>query len=218
MDNPLIIAYHLIWTAYGWWLPNDPRGSGSATIASDVIAELGDLHHGRKRVQPPGRVIREFYEKAATVLKHSLLKFDAAARDAVGAAFGDVIRRERYTCYACAVMPDHVHLLIRKHKHSAEEMADRLKTESRLRLCSLGFRTSDHPTWTGGCVWHVFLDHPDDIWRTIPYIENNPLPLGLPIQRWPFIQPYDNWPLHPGHSPTSPYARRLRAVGRYSSK
>ena len=34
MNNPLVIAYHLIWTAYGWWLPNDPRGSGSVTIAS----------------------------------------------------------------------------------------------------------------------------------------------------------------------------------------
>ena len=27
-DHPIVIAHHLIWTAYGWWLPNDPRGSG----------------------------------------------------------------------------------------------------------------------------------------------------------------------------------------------
>jgi hypothetical protein len=25
----MIAGYHLIWTAYGWWLPNDPRGSTS---------------------------------------------------------------------------------------------------------------------------------------------------------------------------------------------
>jgi len=25
----MIIAHHLIWTAYGFWLPNDPRGSSS---------------------------------------------------------------------------------------------------------------------------------------------------------------------------------------------
>ena len=24
---PIVIAYHLIWTVYGWWLPNDLRGS-----------------------------------------------------------------------------------------------------------------------------------------------------------------------------------------------
>jgi hypothetical protein len=36
------------------------------------------------------------------------------------------------------------------------------------------------------------------------------LPLGLPAQKWPFVNPYDGWPLHPGHSPNSPYAKRLR--------
>jgi REP element-mobilizing transposase RayT len=215
VQQPLVIAYHLIWTAYGWWLPNDPRGGGSKAIATDVIAELGELHHGRKRVQPLGRAVREFYEKAARVLKHPLLTFDPAARDVVASAFGEVIRRERYTCYACAVMPDHVHLLIRKHKHKAEEMADRLKAHSRSRLCSTGHRPDDHPVWTGGCVWHVFLDHPEEVRRTIRYIDNNPLPLGLPPQHWPFTTPYDNWPLHAGHSPSSPYATRLRADGRY---
>src|SRR5439155_8453354 len=87
MPQPLVIAYHLIWTAYGWWLPNDPRGSGSKTIDSDIIAELGELHHGRKRVQPPGRVVRQFYEKAAKFLKHPLLKLDEPARKVVAGAF-----------------------------------------------------------------------------------------------------------------------------------
>jgi hypothetical protein len=52
VPRPIVIAYHLIWTGYGWWLPNDPRGSMSHRIASDVIAELGELHYGRKKVQP----------------------------------------------------------------------------------------------------------------------------------------------------------------------
>jgi len=50
MARPLVIAYHLIWTAYGWWLPNDPRGSGSEELRNDILSELGDIHHGRKRV------------------------------------------------------------------------------------------------------------------------------------------------------------------------
>src|SRR5436309_2033162 len=104
MSNPIVIAHHLIWTAYGWWLPNDPRGSGSRSVATDVIAELGELHYGRKKVQPPGRLVREFYEQAAKVLKHPLLKLDEQSRLVVAEAFGEVIRRESYTCYACAVM------------------------------------------------------------------------------------------------------------------
>src|SRR5215218_3894876 len=57
----MVLGYHLVWTAYGWWLPNDPRGSMSGTIESDVIAQLGELHYGRKRVQLASRDIRRFY-------------------------------------------------------------------------------------------------------------------------------------------------------------
>jgi REP element-mobilizing transposase RayT len=215
MPQPLVIAHHLIWTAYGWWLPNDPRGSGSKDIRTDVIAELGELHFGRKRVQPAGQEVRRFYERAAMVLKHPLLTFDAGARAAIAQAFGQVVEEQRYTCYACAIMPDHVHILIRKHKQQAEEMMEALKEASRELLCATHHRSADHPTWTGGGGWKVFLDHPDEVRRTIGYIERNPLPLGLPEQQWPFVTSYDGWPLHPGHSPHSPYAQRLREVGRY---
>jgi REP element-mobilizing transposase RayT len=215
MTQPLVIGYHLIWTAYGWWLPNDPRGSGSLTVHTDVLAELGELHHGRKKAQPTGKEIRRFYEQAATRLNHRLLTFDETERAIIGTAFGEVIKREKYTCYACVVMPDHVHLLICKHKQTAEEMAANLMDGSRAALVAAKRRPADLPTWVGGTPWSVFLDHPDDIRRTVTYIEKNPLPLRLPVQRWPFVSAYDNWPLHPGHSPNSPYAKRLREIGRY---
>lgn len=60
----MIIAHHLICTAYGWWLANDPRGSTSLEIRVESLAVLGPLHYGRKEVQPPSRVIREFYDEA----------------------------------------------------------------------------------------------------------------------------------------------------------
>ena len=50
--------------------------------------------------------------------------------------------------------------------------------------------------------------------RAIGYIDRNPLAIDLPAQHWPFVTPYDDWPLHSGHSPNSPYAKRLRAAGR----
>jgi REP element-mobilizing transposase RayT len=216
MTHPLVIAYHLIWTAYGWWLPNDPRGSGSKEIACDLIAELGELHFGRKQVQPNGKIVREFYEVAATILKYPLLTFDEPARLVIGQAFAEIMEECNYTCYACAIMPDHIHILIRKHKDTVEEMAKKLKDRSRLHLDMTGHRDGKHPTWTGGDGWSVFLDHPKDVRRTIPYIERNPEKIGLPKQGWPFVQAYDNWPLHEGHSPNSPYAKRLRELGMYS--
>jgi len=212
--KPIVIAYHLIWTVYGWWLPNDPRGSTSHTISSERISALGTLHYGRKKVQPASRDVRAFYQKATGVLKHPLLEVRGESVDHVASAFADVIEHQRYTCYACAIMPDHVHILLRKHKHRAEEMIDHLQNASR-RVVDTDRWPSDHPVWTNGGGWRVFLDHPDDVERTVPYIEENPKKMGLPDQHWPFVVPYDRWPLHEGHSPNSPYAIRLRAVGRY---
>jgi REP element-mobilizing transposase RayT len=192
----MVIAHHLIWTVYGSWLPNDPRGSGSKTVHNDVLAELGELHKGRKRVQPSGREIREFYKQAAPLLKHPLLTFNEAQRTEIAAAFQEEIAVHRYTCWACAVMPDHLHILIRKHKHPAEQMAENLMRASRARLIEKGYREKTRPTWIAGFGWKVFLDEPNEVWRTIRYIELNPVKIRLPEQTWSFVAPYDGWPLH----------------------
>jgi REP element-mobilizing transposase RayT len=207
--QPFVIAYHLIWTAYGWWLPNDLRGSSSHFIRNDLIKDLGTLHHGRKRIQPANVAIRDFYGQAQSLLQYPIRTFSTVETDCIARAFAIVISQMKYTCYACAIMPDHVHLVIRKHKHLAEEMIANLQRESHLLLRSEGHFDLQHPVW-GGHGWKVFLDSPDDIWRTIGYVEDNPVHIGSPMQRWPFVKAYDNWPLHEGHDPNSPYARRLR--------
>lgn len=214
MSRPIVIAHHLIWTLYGWWLPNDLRGSSSHTIRSDVIAELGELHEGRKAVQPNSRDIRAFYAEARKKLQHQLFTLSEDDVRELGDVFARVVEAEKYTCYACAIMPDHVHVLIRKHKDTSEQMIRKLQDASRLRLRDGSTFPPDHPVW-GGPGWTVFEEHPDDIRRTIRYIEENPIKWHLPRQTWPFVVEYDGWPLHPGHSPNSPYAKRLRAAGRY---
>jgi REP element-mobilizing transposase RayT len=209
MSLPLVIAHHLLSTAYGWWLPNDLRGSTSTCIASDVIAELGQLHFGRKKIQPASWAIRKFYHDAKTLLRYPLLTFTSEDVEIIGSAFARVVANERYTCYACVIMPDHVHLANRKHKHTAEEMIRNFQDASRDALRAAGRRSADHPVWAQG-GWKVFLDSPDDVRRTIGYIDDNPTKMRLPKQSWPFVTPYDGRPLHPGHDPNSPYARRLR--------
>lgn len=210
MSRPLVIGYHLIWTAYGTWLPNDPRGSGSRFVVNDVLNELGELHYGRKKVQPESREIQVFYEKAAPLLKYPVFAFGPEEIQAISQSFETCITENKYTCYACAIMPDHVHILIRKHRDQAEDMMGNLRNSSLLALTERGFGGMGHPVWTGGLGWKVFLDHPDEIRRTIRYIQNNPIKGGLGPQVWEFVKEYDGWPLHPGHNPNSPWARRLR--------
>ena len=64
-EQPIVIAHHIMWTLYGWWLPNDLRGSTSHVIRNDLIAELAELHLGREKIQPGGNDLREFYDQAA---------------------------------------------------------------------------------------------------------------------------------------------------------
>jgi REP element-mobilizing transposase RayT len=187
-----ILGYHLVWTAYGWWLPNDPRGSMSRVIRNDVIGELGALHHGRKRIQPASKDIRRFYENAQKLLKFPLLTFKPREVDALAGAFAQVMGACGYTCYACAIIPDHVHVLIRKHRDSAERMIANLHKGSRESVLALKERDGNHPVW-GGPGWKVFLDSPDDIRRTVRYIDANPVKSRIPAQEWSFVTSYDGW-------------------------
>ena len=121
----------------------------STCVASDALRDLGEVHYGRKTIQPCSRVIRAFYEDAAPRLDHPLQLLDVTAIDVVASSFASVIESQRYTCYACAIMSDHVHMVIRKHKHLAEDMIYNLQLESRSRLRACGSRAVIHPVWGG---------------------------------------------------------------------
>lgn len=188
----MVVAHHLIWTVYGWWLPNDPRGSSSKEIRVEPVAELGDLHYGRKPVPPSRAEMRDFSRRAREVLCYPVLTFDEGAFPDVAATFAAVIRERRYTCYACAVMPDHVHLLVRRHRDRAEQMIEHLQDASRADLIAKGYRYHGHPVW-GGRGWKVFQFSRADVERAVRYVEGNPAERNLPAQRWDFATPYDGW-------------------------
>jgi REP element-mobilizing transposase RayT len=188
----MVAGYHLIWTAYGWWLPNDPRGSSSHEIRVEKIADLGALHHGRKAVQPRSTEIRHFYEQARDELKHPLLTFSNEEIPILGSSFGEVVRGRGYTCYACAILPEHVHILIRRHRDPAELMVELFQEASRHELIESGRRALTHPVW-GGRGWKVFLNTRSDMERIVGYVRDNPVKLGYPEQRWDFVTPYDGW-------------------------
>jgi REP element-mobilizing transposase RayT len=190
----MVAAYHLLWTAYGWWLPNDPRGSMSREVRCVDLESLGEIHIGRKRIQPAGKIIAEFYEAAKGVLKHPLLKFTQSEVSTLANSFAETIREQSYTCYACAIMPDHVHLLTRKHRDKAETMIEQFQDASREAILAKpqAGRTLDHPVW-GGPGWKVYLNTREDIERVIRYIEQNPIKIRRPPQKWPFVKPYDGW-------------------------
>ncbi len=188
----MVAGFHLIWTAYGWWLPNDPRGSSSHEIRIEKITNLGELHYGRKLVQPSGMEIKQFYDQAKDVVKHPLLALEDKEIEIVARSFSQVIEERRYTCYACAIMPDHIHVLSRKHRDHAETMIENLQRASREEMIQVGRRASTHPVW-GGPGWKVFLHTQQDFIREINYIQQNPIKANRPSQTWSFVKDYDGW-------------------------
>jgi REP-associated tyrosine transposase len=168
-----VIAYHLVWTNYGTWLANDPRGSGSHSVYTPELAGLGAVHYGRKRVQLWRSEVREFYAEAEELLSSPVIRFDAEQRDAIGESFAESVRKFKYTCYACAVMPDHVHLVVRKHRDDAEQMIGNFQGVSRSWLVKHELVPEEHPVWTKG-GWRVFLNAPEEVWLRIRYVEGNP--------------------------------------------
>lgn len=191
----IVIAHHLILHGYGHWLPNDPRGSGSEEIREQKLAGLGPVHFGRKRVQPPRDELRAVGRAAQPLLDFPLLWFDDAKRQALGESIGEALRNLGYTVWACAILRNHVHLCVRRHRDDAQTMWARLAAQTRSGLRLFAHVPATHPVWSER-PYKVFLYTPDDVRRVIAYIERNPVKEGLPPQLWPFVAPYDGWPLN----------------------
>ncbi len=192
---PVIIAHHIILTGYGHWLPNDPRGSLSPLFRNPELRELGDIHLGRRKDQPSVEQIRAFYKAAEAFLHHPVAWFDRAKRQAVAEAFGEAIRSEKLTCYGCAVLRNHAHLLVRRHRLKHGEIIELLMQTSRERLHERKLLPGGHPLWSED-RYVKFKDTPGLVRGTIAYIQGNFQKHRLAAQEWDFVLPYDNWPFH----------------------
>jgi len=111
----------------------------------------------------------------------------------LGESFGQVVSGEGLTCYACAVLRNHAHLLVRKHKLKAEDMIHLLKTASASVLVQRGFVPQGHPVWSTN-DYVAYKDSPPAIWAAVDYIADNLRKHRMESQTWPFVTPYDGWP------------------------
>jgi len=178
----MIIAYHAIFTTYGTWLPNDPRGSYSKEIYNAQLRMLGTIKYGRQNPTPAKEKLMKFWTMAAPRLSRAPFYFDNRSRSIVAGAFGSVIQRLGIKVLACAIMNDHVHILTLRSKYRIEYLVNQLK----------GAATRDlklkHTPWTRGC-WKVFITEHDALLAAIKYIQSNPVCAGLAPQYWDFISP-----------------------------
>ena len=189
----MVLGYHIILTGYGHWLANDPRGSMSREAYAPELAALAERHFGRRAAQPPREELRAFYREAQKRLAHELLWFDTAERQALAEAFGRVVRAHRLTCYACAVLNNHAHLLLRKHRMKAEEMSAALKRAGRAALIGAGLAPAGHPVFSADCC-HVYKSDVPALRTCVAYIRGNFAKHRMSEPAYDYITRYDGWP------------------------
>ncbi len=196
----MVLGYHLMFSAYGFWLPNDPRGSGSRGIGADKLWEFG----GPTKVSAHEFCARKPHDRqkrlaAKSVLDRDPVRFDGVQARAIARGFTNSVRRSHITLWACAVMPDHIHLVVARHRHPIEVLANLLKGEATRQLVREGVhpfqgQTTSRdrvPSCFGRKWWVIYKDNEEALLAAIRYAENNPVRAGLMAQdRWSCVTKY----------------------------
>ena len=196
----MVLAHHLIISAYGFWLPNDPRGSWSDFVRAWEIAKFGDATKVETRhsvaAAPHDRLLRR---KAKQTLKYPAVVFSGVQARSIGAGFAHYVERSGVVVWACSILPDHVHLVVRRHSYEAEKMILQFKGNATARLNKDNLHPlalfaepgESAPSPWSYHGWKVFLNSESDIRRAIRYVEDNPLKERKPKQKWSFVTRFD---------------------------
>jgi len=193
----MVHGYHAIFGAYGFRLPNDPRGSWSDFVGAWELLRFGRATKSIQRCELTESQERE-RQRAKLALKYPPVRFSDVQAQAIGRGFATAVRRSGFTIWACSIMPEHVHLVIARHTYKVEQIVNLLKgagtrqlREERLHpLAAYGLAGQRPPTpWAGG-KWKVYLDTEEAIENAIRYVEENPEKEGKPRQHWPFVAPF----------------------------
>jgi REP element-mobilizing transposase RayT len=197
----MIVGYHVIFATYGFWLPNDPRGSWSEWVGSWDLFRYGPATKTEERHS----LAHDEHDRAARLaakgaLKYPPVQFTGVQARAVARGFAKYIKRLGIDVWACSIMPDHVHLVVGKLPMSVEQLVIQLKGAATRQLEEEGI----HPLgrykepgkrvpqcWVRG-QWKVFLD-PEDVPRAIQYVEENPVREGFKRQSWSFVVPFESY-------------------------
>ena len=195
----MILGYHVIFGAYGFWLPNDPRGSWSNFVGTYELDRHG---LATKTTDTRSLAYRPHDRASRLAAKQSLRRppvaFTGLQARAVARGFAEYVTSSDLAVWACAVLPDHVHLAIGRTNKLIESVVNQMKGSATRHLESEGIHpfadtletNGRHPKCFARGEWKVFLDSPEAVRRAIAYVEANPLKEGKPAQHWSFVTPY----------------------------
>jgi REP element-mobilizing transposase RayT len=191
---------HLCWGTYGFWLPNDPRGSGSREVWADHLKPFGEATFVEDRTRSRARQghDRSLRRAAKRELLRPAVLFNGTQARCAAVAFGKLLGELDISVWACTVLPDHVHLVVGPSAIHGDILSQRLKGRATVALVAAGLHPFQNDKRADGQVpkcwqekqWPVFKYDPRSVRQAIRYVEDNPLKEGKKRQTWPFVIPY----------------------------
>jgi len=191
-------ACHAIFCAYGFWLPNDPRGSWSNFVGSWELLKFGAATHVRTKRStahdPHDQALRMAAKKA---LKYPPVHFDGHQAVQIAAAIAQVCNNFKVSVLALSILPEHIHLVLGPTTYRIRFLVNQMKGKATRRFIDQGMHplanvvsSGDLPTpWARNC-WNNLLGSRDAVWDAIRYVRYNPPKEGKPEQHWKFVVPY----------------------------
>ncbi len=89
--------------------------AGHATKVNTTRSVADTPHNNQQRQQ------------AKQSLRYPAVRFDGKQANLIANAFAQQTGKGRFRIHACAIMPDHVHLVIGRHHYAVEQVANLLK-------------------------------------------------------------------------------------------
>nr|MBX2852184.1 transposase [Phycisphaeraceae bacterium] len=147
-----MLAFHAIISAYGFWLPNDPRGSWSSYVGNRVLHRFGgDTTKITTRQSVAAQPHNSRYRQAAkNLLKHPPIRFNGEQARSIVSGFRQVADDAGYKFFALAVMPTHLHAVIVNHPREPARIIGHLKRGATDRLIT----DNQHPCLNDGWITH----------------------------------------------------------------
>ena len=181
----MIHGFHSILSAYGFWLPNEPRGSWSDFVGAWDLFYYGpatkvDTHRSVAH-RPYDRALKRDMQRA---MKYKPVRFTGIQAKLIGEA----LQRVPYPIHAFAMMKNHGHLVLGRIDRDVRRAIGHIKSEATRALRGHGFFL-DHAPWADH-GWNVYLNSADDMRRAVDYTNANPKRDGLPRQKWNCVTPY----------------------------
>jgi REP element-mobilizing transposase RayT len=202
----MVHGYHLILPHYGFWLPNDPRGSWSEFVASWEIARFGETtrHLEKRTLAMLSADELALRVEARQALHYPPVTLTGNQALSIANGFKDQAIKSSYAIWACSILPEHTHLVVARHRYKAEQIANLLKGAATRQLIAddlhplRQFAKPDKrpPGIWARHQWKSFLDSDAAIENAIAYVIENPIKEGKPRQNWKWIAPYAG--LEPG--------------------